>query len=61
MKDITITLTSSEIAQILKSVGYSLTVYQRQAVEYDNPRSKRSADELLGIRSKLEAAAIGHA
>lgn len=56
MKDITITLTSSEIAQLLKSVGYSLTVYQRQAREYGNQRSKAAAAELLEIRSKLDLA-----
>lgn len=59
MKDRTITLTSSEISQLLKSVGYSLTVYQRQALEFNNSRSKASAAELLGIRSKLEAATLG--
>jgi len=56
VKDITITLTSSEIAQLLKSVGYSLTVYQRQAREYGNQRSKAAAAELLEIRSKLDLA-----
>lgn len=59
MNEATVTLTASEIAQLLKSVGYSLTVYQRQATEFGNPRSKASADELLVIRSKLEAAMGG--
>ena len=56
MKDITITLTPSQISQLLKSVGYSLNVYQRQAREYGNPRAKAAAAELLEIRSKLDLA-----
>jgi hypothetical protein len=59
MNETTITLTPSEISQLLKSVGYSLTVYQRQATEFGNKRSRASAVELLEIRSKLEAAAMG--
>jgi hypothetical protein len=59
MNEATVNLTTSEIAQLLKSVGYSLNVYQRQAVEFGNPRSKAAATELLEIRSKLEAAAMG--
>ena len=57
--NINVTLTSSEISQLLKSIGYSLNVYQRQTVEFGNPRSKAAATELLEIRSKLEAAAMG--
>ena len=56
MSDVTVTLTPSEISQLLKSVGYSLTVYQRQAREYGNQRSKAAAAELLEIRSKLDLA-----
>ena len=56
MNESTVTLTPSEISQLLKSVGYSLNVYQRQAREYGNPRSKAAADELLEIRSKLDLA-----
>ena len=59
MNETTITLTPSQISQLLKSVSYSLTVYQRQANEYNNKRSRASAVELLEIRSKLEAAAMG--
>ena len=59
MNQCTVTLTSSEIAQLLKSVGYSLNVYQRQTAEFGNPRSKAAATELLEIRSKLESAAMG--
>ena len=59
MNETTITLTPSQISQLLKSVGYSLTVYQRQVTEFNNKRSKASAIELLEIRSKLEAAALG--
>jgi hypothetical protein len=59
MNEATVTLTASQIAQLLKSVGYSLTVYQRQVTEFGNQRSKASAAELLEIRSKLETAAMG--
>lgn len=59
MNETTVTFTSSEISQLLKSVGYSLTVYQRQVTEFGNQRSKASATELLEIRSKLETAAMG--
>lgn len=59
MKDSPITFTSSEVSQLLKSVGYSLDVYRRQAREFGNQRSKAAADVLLEIRSKLEAAAMG--
>ena len=56
MNEITITLTASQISQLLKSANYSLNVYQRQVREYGNPRAKAAAAELLEIRSKLDLA-----